>query len=225
MRLAILTDFDGTITINDTFENVLAKFAQGDWRTVDDQYVRGEITLEECVRRQGAMVRVSKSQILDYLDRVTEFRSNFNTLNEYCNTHHYPLVIVSAGLDFAIKHFLNKKNWKDQVEPYAAKARCTPTGINFDWPKPKSNRSLNFKDDMVRYYKTKADTVAYIGDGRWDLHALRRADLRFAIRNSKLDELCKEQDIHATTVSDFREIVVSLKKEMLERDSWQGESE
>jgi 2-hydroxy-3-keto-5-methylthiopentenyl-1-phosphate phosphatase len=84
---------------------------------------------------------------------------------------------------------------------------------------------MNFKDDMVRYYKTKADTVAYIGDGRWDLHALRSADLRFAIRNSKLDELCKEQDIHATTVSDFREIVVSLKKEMLERDSWKGESE
>ncbi|HEV2119107.1 MAG TPA: RNA-guided endonuclease TnpB family protein, partial [Candidatus Bathyarchaeia archaeon] len=57
MRLAILTDFDGTVTLNDTFENVLAEFAQGDWRVVDEQYVRGEIGLEECLRRQGAMVR------------------------------------------------------------------------------------------------------------------------------------------------------------------------
>jgi hypothetical protein len=30
MRLAILTDFDGTVTVNDTFESVLAEFAQSD---------------------------------------------------------------------------------------------------------------------------------------------------------------------------------------------------
>ena len=54
MKLAILSDFDVTVTLNDTFENVLEKFAQGDWRAVDDQYVKGEITLEECLRRQGA---------------------------------------------------------------------------------------------------------------------------------------------------------------------------
>jgi 2-hydroxy-3-keto-5-methylthiopentenyl-1-phosphate phosphatase len=72
---------------------------------------------------------------------------------------------------------------------------------------------MNFKDDMVRYYKTRADTVAYIGDGRWDLHALRNADRRFVIRNSKLAELCKEQEIQATTITDFQEVVISLQKE------------
>ncbi len=81
------------------------------------------------------------------------------------------------------------------------------------------------KDDVVRSYRTRADTVAYIGDGRWDLHALRNADLRFAIKNSKLSELCKEQEIQAKIVSDFNEMVASLKKEMLERDSLQGENE
>ena len=49
--------------------------------------------------------------------------------------------------------------------------------------------------------------------------------MRFAIKNSKLSELCKEQEIQAKIVSDFNEMVASLKKEMLERDSWQGESE
>jgi 2-hydroxy-3-keto-5-methylthiopentenyl-1-phosphate phosphatase len=66
--------------------------------------------------------------------------------------------------------------------------------------------------------------VAYVGDGRWDLHALRAADLRFAIKNSKLSELCKEQDIQATMVSDFGEMVVSIKREMQERNNWQEES-
>jgi 2-hydroxy-3-keto-5-methylthiopentenyl-1-phosphate phosphatase len=176
MKLGVLTDFDGTVTLNDTFENVLEKFGQGDWRAVDDQYVKGEITLEECLRRQGGMVRASKPQI-------------------------------------------------DKVQLSTAVAKCTPTGIKFDFLKLKDNRSMNLKDDAVRYYKTRADTVAYIGDGRWDLHALRNADLRFATKNSKLAELCKEQEIQATIISDFKEMVVSLKKEMLERDNWQGESE
>jgi len=224
MKLAVLSDFDGTVTLNDTFRNVAERFAQGDWKAVDDQYVKGQITLEECLRRQGAMVKASKSQILDELNEVTRFRAGFDNLIDYCKTNHYPLVLVSAGLDFVIKHFLRRQKWR-KMELYAAAAKCTPTGIKFDFPKLKDNRSISLKDDTVRYYKTKADTVAYIGDGRWDLHALRNADLRFAIRNSKLSELCKEQDIQATIVSDFKEMVVSLKKEALKRDRWQGESE
>jgi 2-hydroxy-3-keto-5-methylthiopentenyl-1-phosphate phosphatase len=223
MKLAVLSDFDGTITLNDTFENVLARFGKGDWRTVDEQYVRGEITLEECVRRQGAMVRAPKSQLLRYLDEVTEFRPNFDKLIEFCKTNRFPLVIVSAGLDFVIKHFLTRKKFQDDVELFAASANCTSSGIKFEWPMMKSNRSMNFKDDMVRYYKRRADTVAYIGDGRWDLHALRNADRRFVIKNSKLAELCKEQEVQATRIIDFQEVVKSLQKEISERDSKQGE--
>jgi HAD superfamily phosphoserine phosphatase-like hydrolase len=195
MRLAVLSDFDGTVTLNDTFQNVVEKFGQGNWRAVDEQYVRGEITLEECLRIQGGMVRASKPQVLDELDQVTEFRPGFDNLAEYCKTNHYPLVVVSAGLDFVIKHFLTRENLVDKVELFAAVAKCTPRGIKFDFLKLKNKRSISFKDDTVRYYKTRADTVAYIGDGRWDLQALRNADLRFAIKNSKLAELCKEQDI------------------------------
>src|SRR5438094_10142652 len=98
MKLASLIDFVGTVTLNDTFENVLEKFAQGDWRAVDDQYVKGEITLEECLRRQGAMVRASKSKILDELNDVTKFRHGFDNLIDYCKKKRYPHVMHSDVL-------------------------------------------------------------------------------------------------------------------------------
>jgi 2-hydroxy-3-keto-5-methylthiopentenyl-1-phosphate phosphatase len=220
MKLAVLSDFDGTVTLNDTFAHVAEKFAEGDWRAVDDLYVKGEITLEECLERQGAMVKASQPQILDELDQVTKFRPGFDNLIEYCKTNQYPLVLVSAGLDFVIRHFLMGQKWEDKLELCAAKASCTPTGIKFDFPKLKDNRSISFKDDTVRCYKTKAETVAYIGDGRWDLHALRNADLRFAIRNSTLARLCREEDIQTTTVADFTEMVASLQRKMSKRESF-----
>ena len=108
MKLAVLSDFDGTVTLNDTFQSILEKFGQGDWRAVDEQYVKGEITLEECLRRQGAMVRASKPQILAELDQVTKLRPGFDDLVTYCNTNRFPLAVVSAGLDFVIKHFLTR---------------------------------------------------------------------------------------------------------------------
>ena len=154
------------------------------------------------------------------LRRSDRVQAPFDRLVEFCKTNHFPLVIVSAGLDFVIKHFLTRERFQDQVELFAAPAKCTPTGITFRWPKSKSERSMNFKDDMVRYYKQRADTVAYIGDGRWDLHALRNADRRFVVRNSRLAELCKEQEIQATTINDFQDVVISLRKDVSERDSW-----
>ena len=45
--LAVLCDFDGTITLTDTLEYVLRKFAVGDWRSFDEKYERGEITLQD----------------------------------------------------------------------------------------------------------------------------------------------------------------------------------
>jgi 2-hydroxy-3-keto-5-methylthiopentenyl-1-phosphate phosphatase len=225
MKLAVLSDFDGTITLNDTFQNIMEKFGQGDWRAVDEQYVKGEITLEECLRRQGAMVRASKPQILAELDQVTKFRPGFDDLVTYCNTNRFPLAVVSAGLDFVIKHFLTRQNLRNKVELVAAVARCTRMGIKFDFLRLKDNRSLSFKDDTVRYYKTLADTVAYVGDGPWDLQAIRNADIRFVVKNSKLAQLCKEQEVQATTVTDFIEMVALLQKKRSERDSWQAEDE
>jgi 2-hydroxy-3-keto-5-methylthiopentenyl-1-phosphate phosphatase len=225
VKLAVLSDFDGTVTLNDTFENVAEKFAQGDWRAIDDQYVKGKITIEECLRRQGAMVKVSKSEILHELDQVTKFRPGFGNLAGYCETNQYPLVVVSAGLDFVIRHFLMREKWDDKAELFAAKANCSPAGIKFAFPKLKDNRSISLKDDTVRYYKTKVEAVAYIGDGRWDLQALRNADLRFVIKNSTLAGLCKEQEIQATTIADFNEVVTFLQRKMSERESWQGGSE
>ncbi len=47
-----MCDFDGTISLNDTYEYVLTRYAPGDWRVFDDEYLRGEISLQECLRKQ-----------------------------------------------------------------------------------------------------------------------------------------------------------------------------
>ena len=217
MSLAVLCDFDGTITLTDTYEYVLRKFAQGDWRIFDEQYERGEITLQECVRRQGRLVRTPEMVLVAELERVTGFRPNFDKLVQYCRANKVPLVAVSAGLDFAIKYLLRMKGWDRLVKLYAARAKSTPEGIKFAFPRLRDKTSLSVKDDLVKHYKKKGRRVAYVGDGIRDIHALKEADFRFVIKDSKLAGLCRQQALPGREISDFQEMVTAIQYDLESR--------
>jgi len=210
--LVVLCDFDGTITTIDTAEWVLARFAQGDWRLFDRQFGKGEITLEECLNSQFSLVKASKKQILKELKDIVLFRPNFKKLAEYCKKKHAPIIIVSAGLDFVIKHFLKLNDCLDLVEVCAAKTSFNANGIRFDFPTLSDRKSDNFKDDAVRRCKSHDKKVIYVGDGVADYTAAKDADYSFTIEGSRLAKMCRKHGIPCRTITDFQEIIEAIRK-------------
>lgn len=105
MSLVVLCDFDGTAVDIDTCVFILSKFAEAEWKIFDTQFEKGEITLEECLRKQFSLVKAPKAIILEETERVMSARLNFEKLIEYCREHKISLILVSAGLDFVIKDF------------------------------------------------------------------------------------------------------------------------
>lgn len=206
MSLVILCDFDGTIVSIDTCVHILQKFANADWRKFDEQFEDGEITLEECLERQFSTVLASKSRILEETEKVALIRPGFEKLLDYCKTHSLRLVIVSAGLDFVIKHVLKQHGWNSSIQIYAPKAKCTTKGITFTFPKPFNATSVNFKDDLVKHCKKEGRRVVYVGDGSADYQAARDADLSIAIKGSRLAELLRKNGIPHIEIEDFQEL-------------------
>ena len=211
-NLVVLCDFDGTITTIDTAEWVLARFARGDWRQFDRQFEKGEITLEECLNSQFSLVRASKKQILHELKDLVVFRSNFKKLAEYCKENHVPLMIVSAGLDFVIEHFLELNNCSDLVEVCAAKTSFNADVIKFVFPTLLDRTSDNIKDDAVRRCKSHDRKVIYVGDGLADYAAAKVADYSFAIEGSRLAKLCRKHGVPCRTITDFQEIIEAIQR-------------
>jgi HAD superfamily phosphoserine phosphatase-like hydrolase len=161
LRLVVLSDFDGTIVQNDTAAFVLERFATGDWKTFDEQLERGEIDLEGCMRKQFTLVKVSEKEILKEVIQVTAFRPNFEALAGFCKTKNIPFVVVTAGLDFIVNHFLRPST--REIEVVAPEAECTSKGIEFkNFPKLRYRESYNFKDDLVRHCKKQGKKVVYI---------------------------------------------------------------
>jgi 2,3-diketo-5-methylthio-1-phosphopentane phosphatase len=208
--LAVLCDFDGTIAKIDTAEFALQRFANGNWKRYDDQLDEGKITLEECMAREFALVKVSKAEIASEVGRAATLRPAFGKLVDYCEARHIPLVIVSAGLDFVVREILRRNGWEDRLEIRVPRSRFTPEGIRFLFPRLKFNSSQNFKDDTVVHYHRLGRRVAYVGDGSPDFAAVKAADLAFTVRGSKLSTLCDKEGLPHKDISDFADVVRGL---------------
>ncbi|MFX0183842.1 MAG: MtnX-like HAD-IB family phosphatase, partial [Candidatus Hodarchaeota archaeon] len=182
MNIAVLSDFDGTIINIDSCEFILANFADSEWKIYDQKYRDKEISLEEAMRKQFDLIKTSKERILNKLDEVVFFRPYFNVLVDLCQNEQIPLVIVSAGLDFIIKHFLEIQGLHRMIRVVSASSTVTDSGISLSFPELYDDLSNNFKDDLVKRFQKEGFLVVYLGDGSSDLSAAKIADLAFAVK-------------------------------------------
>ena len=212
MDIAVLCDFDGTITEKDTTVIVFNKFINGNWKIFNEQLDRGEITLEQCIREQFSMIKAPKSVILDEAELDVPFRPGFEELVNFCTDNQVPIEIVSAGLDFVINHLLEVRGLEGKARVCAARTRFTGDGIEIDSIELHDGKSVDFKRDLVDHYKDKKYFVFFIGDGMSDKGAVRGADYVFAIKGSRLAEFCKNEGIDNQEMSDFKEVIARIKE-------------
>jgi 2-hydroxy-3-keto-5-methylthiopentenyl-1-phosphate phosphatase len=209
-KAVLLSDFDRTIVNIDTAEYALQRFAAPSWRRIEAQFEGGEISFEESLRREFAMIKAPEKTILDELDKVAILRPNFERLIKYCRGQRLPLIVVSGGLEFCIRHFLDRDDWLSYVEIYAPKSKFTGEGYEVVMPKLFGTAAINFKDDFVIYHKSLGRRVFYIGDGLGDLPAAREADFSFAIKGSQLAKACRKHKFPCREISDFQEVIKAI---------------
>ena len=69
------------------------------------------------------------------------------------------------------------------------------------FPSIKNPGALDFKQDAVLEARKRHDRVLYIGDGSSDYNAARSADHIYAVRGSRLAEMCSRESLPHSTFS------------------------
>ena len=207
MKTSILCDFDGTITTTDTCVHVLSHFADGDWREYDDKLLGEEIELEECMRLQFKMVKAERREILRHLQEIVSIREGFKDFVDDCLRKKFSFTVISAGLDFVIRHFLNIQGLSG-VKVISGKTSIRDNGIEFEFPRKRFDDSVDFKVDFVRYQQSIGFKVVYIGDGLSDFQAVREADIVFVVKGSRLADMCRELNLSFVEFNSFKEIQI-----------------
>jgi len=215
MPTVVICDFDGTIMDVDTGKLILEKFAEGNWRHYDRLYDEMKMPVAEVLRHQFAMVKSSRGAILAAVEHSADFREGFEELLRACKRRGVPFVVASYGVDFCIRHFLGRSPLGREVRVYAPSTRVTRRGTFLRFPKPMVRGSENIKDGLVRYHRERGATVVYVGDGTSDFAAIREANVRYAIRKSRLAMLCKGHGISVAEISNFGPVTEYVTGSML----------
>ncbi len=203
-KLAVLTDFDGTITRTDVAEAILEEFAPSSWWEIEELHRARKIGTRESMVRQFALVRAKQADLIRFVDEHVEIDETFPDFVGFCNRRHIRLEIVSEGLDFYVRHLMRK--WDLPLPLRTNHAVFEEGRIRIEYPWADATCTLCGTCKLLRLFqlRTEGFRMAYVGDGHSDLCPAVEADVVFAKR--ELAELCAEESIAYTTFVNFADV-------------------
>jgi 2-hydroxy-3-keto-5-methylthiopentenyl-1-phosphate phosphatase len=97
-NVRVFVDFDGTISVGDTTDLILERFAEPSWQAIETEWVAGRIGSRECLARQIDLIRATP-EALDAFARRSAIDPHFAGFAALCATRGLPVTVVSDGLD------------------------------------------------------------------------------------------------------------------------------
>jgi 2,3-diketo-5-methylthio-1-phosphopentane phosphatase len=212
--IAILTDFDGTISDFDVSDFIYQNFAAVGMFYAE-QWSKGLISTREEVLQTYATVTASQEEIAAALATVP-IDPTFHELVELARRRGLELVIVSDGMDWVIETVLAAHGVHGL--PLFANHLVFENGrpkISFPWWDQQCPMDGVCKPQVLRRFIEAGKRIVYIGDGRSDRLAAEHANVVFA-KNALVD-ICRAQNIPAYEFTCFREVCAWLENHLEER--------
>ncbi len=177
----VFFDFDNTITTFDVLDGIIKRFASDrNWVKLEEDWRSGKIGSRQCLNGQLKSVKVTKKELLNYLDTVNIDKSFYKLLN-FLKTNRTEIAILSDSFAFVINYILKKHNIR-HVKIYAnhlhishGRLRAIFPYVNKSCAKCANCKTSHFSDNAF-----SGKFSIYIGDGLSDLCPSQQANLTFA---------------------------------------------
>jgi 2,3-diketo-5-methylthio-1-phosphopentane phosphatase len=205
MRLAVLTDFDGTISSIDASYAILDRFGDREWMDVEKEALEYRITIPDALKLQAKMVKAAPEEAFKYLIETVKPRDGFREFAIWCGKNDIHLEVCSDGFGWTIEILL--KFWDLEWIPWTSNVTIPgKDGWEISFPHRKEGCPINANCKCYHYGRLKEnyDEVLFIGDGTTDECVARKADVVFA--RDKLLEICRRDGIECIPWDDWREL-------------------
>jgi len=175
-------DFDGTLTTQDVVDSLVRGFCATDaWRALEDAWQAGQIGSRECLAGQFSLVRIGEEDLDAFLASIS-LDPGTPRLFELLGRHGVPAMILSDGIDWFIDYILRAH---DLQPPPVRSNTLVRSGASWQLVCPHfspacQSAAAHCKCASMERLGTPGRWRIYVGDGRSDLCAARKAHLRFA---------------------------------------------
>lgn len=220
--LAIFSDFDGTIFLQDTGHVLFDNFGCGPERReiLDESIFTGERTFKGASEELWGSLNVTLDEGFKTLEKELTMDPGFTEFLKYVQRHHIPFSVISAGIRPLLRVALDESIGKDkssEINIVSNDAIITADGSKWTplWRHPDSDLGHD-KSVSLQEFKDATEEVnpivIFIGDGVSDLPAAKHSDVLFARRGLKLEQYCQANKIPYIPYDDFNEIRRDLRK-------------
>lgn len=203
--MLFVIDFDGTLSLGDTVDAMLERFAPSAWQDVEQRWLDGHITAVECMQQQLRMVDADHITLESFFHDIkldSSFLPFYQHVSQFAQ-----VAIVSDGLDHAVKVAM-KNAGLPELPVYANKLHFVPQGIDISWP----HRNADCKGGNGTCKCAVASTLAggkrsiiLVGDGKSDACLAGEADMVFA--KGSLIKYCEQRDISHIKFETFVDVL------------------
>ncbi len=213
-KLKIFSDFDGTITLYDTWIEMGEFFIKkkDKWAEVISRFENQEIGARECFLLECALIE--DFDIIEFNRIIDDQRLDPQFINfyEFCNKNELSLTILSEGMDYYIKRILD--NNKLDILFYSNKivfsGDMKSIGLEFPYSDSDCTKCGTSKRNILMNSTGDDEISVFIGDGFSDTCAVNYADIVFAKKS--LASYCWKNNITYHEYQTFGDIKKKLEK-------------
>lgn len=212
-KIAMVSDFDGTISKVDFFYHTIEKLLQKKsdlepWL----EYKAGKRTHVDALSGIFSKIRLSLNDFVEFVYSLPIEESFTDTLN-YCNANGIDFYVISAGADYYIKLIFDKLAVSDKLTLYSNNSTYSEkNGLEIipDKNNPFYDHDFGISKKLaVESLKKNYDFIVYAGDGIPDFEPAKISDTVFA--RDALLQLCQDNNINHIEFNSYCEILEYFK--------------
>ena len=203
-KTIIVSDFDGTITTEDTLYKFFKVYAESRWLEIEKMWAEGKIGSAECLVRQFELVDNLDENLVDKFTSEIKLDPYFK---DFINNNDKDFIVVSDGVDY----FINKifeNHGINNIKIISNHAEFIKGKFTLSFPNKNNkckNKSGTCKCAVVNSLKEKYNNIIYIGDGQSDFCVANKADILYA--KGSLLNYCRKNNLKHKEFKGFKDIL------------------
>ncbi|KAI9729197.1 MAG: hypothetical protein M1834_007104 [Cirrosporium novae-zelandiae] len=226
-KVVFFTDFDGTITLQDSNDCMTDNLGMGfeERRRLNIEVLEDRMTFADSFRTMLDSVKTPFPECIEYLKQHIQLDPTFRDFFHWAKANNVPVVVLSSGMTPIIRgllvHLIGPE--ANELEIVSNEVVGRP-GMKIDqeggWTikyhdnsgfgHDKSLAIRPYKEHIATLPESQRATLLYAGDGVSDLSAAKETDLLFAKAGRDLVDYCRRENIPFTTFEDWTTILATV---------------
>lgn len=222
-KIIFFTDFDGTITLQDTNDTLTDNLGFGveRRRQLNQDCLEGKVSFRDTFQEMLDSINTPFFECIEYLKARIQLDPHFKTFYQWARANNVPVIVLSSGMRPIIQTLLvtligdvaneieivcnesvNRPGmFQDQEGGWTIKFH-DDSGFGHD----KSLAIRPYAQHIAQMPENERPTLLFAGDGVSDLSAARETDLLFAKKGRDLVTYCEREHVPYTVFEDWESI-------------------